>query len=104
MQNTLCALINNLNSEHLGRFLAGGQNLAENTAARVAMEQSKRRRGNIADVTGCEVCISKVLARAGPARFLVGRSVRDHAKQTECAPLCRQGSSGNVGAGRLDIT
>ncbi|KAJ1476140.1 hypothetical protein T484DRAFT_1908507 [Baffinella frigidus] len=52
------------------------------------MQREAEGRGG---VTLCDICIQHALADAGPARFLVGRSIEARARQRRCAPLCPSG-------------
>ena len=49
-----------------------------------------------ADVSLCQHCVSKFLADAGPARWLVGRSIAAQARKGTCAAFCEKNPTQNI--------
>jgi len=48
------------------------------------------------DISLCQHCVTRFLADAGPARWIVGRSIEAQARQGTCAAFCVQHPTQNI--------
>lgn len=85
-----CAMIKNLNKIHLagvehlgGKTWRPDQESAEHAIWAKFDDQN-------ADISLCQHCVTRFLANAGPARWIVGRSIAAQARQGTCAAFCEK--------------
>ena len=83
-----CAMIKNLNKIHLagvehyaGKTWQPSDEAAKNSNWAKFDEQDT-------DISLCQHCVTRFLADAGPARWLVGRSIEAQARAGTCKPFC----------------
>ena len=82
-----CAMIKNLNKIHLAGVDLGGpkwqpsSQAAQNSNWAPYDDQDE-------DISLCQHCVTRFLADAGPARWLVGRSIEAQARAGTCSPFC----------------
>jgi len=91
-----CAMIKNLNKIHL----AGVEHFGGKTW-RPSLEASKNANwakfdDQDADISMCQHCVTKFLADAGPARWIVGRSLVAQARSGTCAAFCEKNPTQNI--------
>lgn len=91
-----CAMIKNLNRIHLaGVEHYGGKTWSPASEGAKNANWAKFDERDT-DISLCQHCVTRFLADAGPARWIVGRSIAAQARQGTCAAFCVKHPTQNI--------